>query len=64
LEPHSIRPAGVEKLVDDLVELVHLDRVDGTIDVAVPGLLDRRAERLVEALNARAQYVLETDEHR
>src|SRR5690606_22805811 len=55
---------GVEQLVDDLVELVDLDRIDAPVDVLVPGLRDRVLERLVDALDLRAQHVLEPDQDR
>ncbi len=63
LEAHAVRPAGVEHLLDDLVQLVHLDRVDAAIDVAVARLGDRRCERLVEPPHPGAQHVLEADQH-
>ena len=64
LETHAVRPARVEQLVDDLVQLVHLDRIDAAVDVAVVGLGDRAAERLVDAPHLRAQHVLEAQQHR
>jgi hypothetical protein len=62
LEAVVVGSARVEDLLDDLAELVHLDRIDAEVAGAVAHLGDRLAERLVDLLHARAQHVLEPDD--
>ena len=56
-EPHSspkpVRTSGLHHLLNNLVKLVHLDRVDAVVAALVPKLPDGVAERLVK-LHARA----------
>ena len=64
LEAEMICLAGIDDLLDDLAQLVHLDREDAAIMALVADLVDRAAERLVDRLDAVAQQILEADDER
>jgi hypothetical protein len=59
LQPHVVRRAGVEDLLDHFAHLVHLGRVDAEVLPLEAVLRDGGAERLVELLHPGAQHVLE-----
>ena len=63
-EAQAERLACVEHLLDNLVQLVDLDRIDCLVDVLVARLRDRFGERQVESPHARAKHVLEAQQHR
>ncbi len=64
LEAEVVRRAGVEDLLDDLAQLVHLDREHPLISSLVAELGDRAAKRFVDRLDAVAEDVLEADHQR
>ena len=49
LQPEVERRARVEDLLDDLAQLVDLDREHAAVDILVARFLDRRLERVVDA---------------
>jgi len=63
LEPVVVGPAGADDLVNDLAQLVHLDREDAAVLALVALVLDRLAEHLVELDDPVAEQVLEADDH-
>ena len=64
LQPDAVGLAGLQDLLDHLVQLVHLDRVDRRVAPVVAGLGDGRAERLVQPDDPRAQDVLKAEQQR
>ncbi len=64
LQAQAIRSPGIENLVDNLVQLIDLDRIDAAIHVAVTGLVDGGGKSLVQAPDLRAQDVLKADQNR
>jgi len=56
--------AGGDDLVDDLAELVDLDREDAAVAALVALVLDRLVEKLVQLDDAMPEEVLKTDDHR
>mgnify|MGYP003704569235 CR=1 FL=1 len=54
----------VEDLLDDLAQLVHLDREHALVLGLVPERRDRLREGLVEQLDLRFQQVVDAQEHR
>ena len=56
--------AGVDDLLHDFAELVHLDRKNPTVGRGVAGLGDRRGEGCVDRLHAVAQEVVEAHDER
>ena len=63
LQAQTVRTSGLHHLLNNLVKLIHLDRVDAVVAALVPKLLDSLSEGLVELHHASPQDVLETDEH-
>ena len=63
-ESEMVRGAGVDDLLDDLTQLVDLDRENAAINILVIGLADRVGERPVDPLDAVPQQILEPDQQR
>src|SRR5205807_9825723 len=57
-------PACFQDLLDDLMKLIHLDRVDANIRISVSRLFNSLAECCIEFCDARAKQILKPDKQR
>jgi len=64
LQAKTKRPARFQDLLNDLMKLIDLDRVDANVRIPVAGFFDRLPECGIEFCNAGAQKILEPDEQR
>ena len=58
------RASRFKNLLDDLMELIHLDRIHTDIGISVAGLFNGLTECGIELGNSRAKKILKTDEQR